>query len=98
MCNNTDCVVRFRLIVELEIRLYSIIFLLLLFVFVLDTYFEHRGLEAARTPSSDALRRVYDVFIEVVYYLKRLREESPSAVSDCYKTLYVFVNMYDLEV
>lgn len=69
---------------QLEIKIYSMIFLLLLVAFVLDGYFEQRGLEEARTASSDALRHVYDVFVEVVYYLKRLREESPSAVS--YKT------------
>lgn len=60
----------------------------MLVAFVADTYFEHRGLQQPRTASSDALRHVYDVFIEVIDYLKGLRRDNPSAVSDCcYKTL-----------
>lgn len=71
---------------QLEIRIYSVIFYLLLAVFILDTYIEQLDVKEARTPSSDKLRKVCNVLVDLLHYLKRLREESPSAVSDCYKT------------
>lgn len=83
-----------RLIVQLEVRIYSVIFLSMLVAFVMDTYFEHRGLQEPRTASSDALRHVYDVFVEVLHYLKSLRKDSPSAVSDRYKTHRVCICQY----
>lgn len=79
---------------HLEVRIFSVIFYLLLAAFVLDAFTEQLEVKEARTASSDKLRKVYDVLLELRNYLMRLREENPSAVSDCYKTHNMYLSIY----
>lgn len=69
-----------RLIVYLEMRLYGVLFVTILIAFTIDTYFEHCGLKAQRTPSSDAVREVINIFTSTILYLQSLRKDNASLV------------------
>lgn len=78
---NAVCAFFRRFVVYFQIRVIGLIFLCLLSGFLLDSYFEVKGLKEARTASYEAVRQVANVFNGSYCYLVQLRKDSPSTVS-----------------
>lgn len=67
------------LIVQLELRVYGAIFIMVIMMLLCDWYFERKDLKAERNASSDAMRQVAGLLTGVILYLRGLRKENPAA-------------------
>lgn len=71
----------FRLVIQLQLKFFGVIFLLALAAFIGDTYFEMGQNVQVQTEHLDALEELKNDLTDVILSLKALRKDSPSSVS-----------------